>query len=202
MVGSAPFPSLSGTNMLWGSPAAGRHLGTESSNRPSGLQNLSVSPGLLTHPTAHPAQMVVHGDELFLYGGHSIAQQPGGSEVETVYDDMWRLDLKIFEARASDPVASKTWLWLSGVASWWRQLPLMLHVDQKLAPACACDAFDIQSERRWQPGTLSTGFDHGCGRHAPHLASVLLAFLPAFCPLQTWLGRGGLSAAHAASASS
>ena len=43
--------------------------------------------------------MVVHGDELFLYGGHSVAQQVDGSELETVHDDMWRLDLKTFEVR-------------------------------------------------------------------------------------------------------
>jgi len=51
-------------------------------------------------PTLNP-QMVVHGDELFLYGGHSVAQQPDGSELETVFDDMWRLDLKTFEASIS-----------------------------------------------------------------------------------------------------
>ena len=48
-----------------------------------------------------PAQMVVHSDDLFLYGGHSVAQQPDGSELETVFDDMWRLDLKTFEVCAS-----------------------------------------------------------------------------------------------------
>ena len=50
--------------------------------------------------------MVVHGEELFLYGGHSVAQQPDGTELETVFDDMWRLDLKSFEARRCVPEVS------------------------------------------------------------------------------------------------
>ena len=72
--------------------------------RPAQLAvSLDPCPDPNQNPSPHrmhsPPQMVVHGDEMFLYGGHSVAQQPDGAELETVFDDMWRLDLKTFEAR-------------------------------------------------------------------------------------------------------
>ena len=41
--------------------------------------------------------MVVDGDALYLYGGHSVAVEADKTEIETVYDDMWRLDLKSYQ---------------------------------------------------------------------------------------------------------
>ena len=50
--------------------------------------------------------MVVHGDEMFLYGGHSVAQQPDGAELETVFDDMWRLDLKTLRGTLTSDISA------------------------------------------------------------------------------------------------
>ena len=56
----------------------------------------------IARPGSAPAprggcQMVVEGDALYLYGGHSVAIEADKSEIETVYDDMWRLDLKTYQ---------------------------------------------------------------------------------------------------------
>lgn len=56
----------------------------------------------MARPGSAPAprggcQLVVNGDALYLFGGHSVTVEPDGTETETVYDDMWRLDLKSYQ---------------------------------------------------------------------------------------------------------
>ena len=59
----------------------------------------------VARPGAAPAprggcQLLVSGDALYLFGGHSVTLEADGTETETVFDDMWRLDLKSYQVRA------------------------------------------------------------------------------------------------------
>lgn len=48
-------------------------------------------------------QMVIHEDTLILYGGHSVEVAKDKTETETVFSDLWALDLKSFQWQRLKP---------------------------------------------------------------------------------------------------
>lgn len=78
--------------------------------------------------------MVVEGDALYLYGGHSVAIEADKSEVETVYDDMWRLDLKTYQVRPPSPSRSRRF---SSISQWFLALELYPSQSEILIAQCA-----------------------------------------------------------------
>ena len=57
-------------------------------------------------------QLALHGDVLFVFGGHSMVWERGG-EADKVFDDVWALDLDSLHVRFLLKTRASCWLGFS-----------------------------------------------------------------------------------------